>query len=322
MEKLEIFCRNCDIILADDSIVAFYNQSIDSIHLIIKPECVNKTLFTFTLKKLEKKKKKFVSEIILCKQCDFKIGSKANIGPEDQPVFCLRAESIYFIESKSKKKHDFNSETKWKNLKDNFEIFELRDYSNYDKISNVKEVNRKNFISTIFPNENDLVNFNLNLADIPRNYQIELFVKASLSNSIVYLPTGSGKTMVAAMVISLMKQLNPQKKIFFITDRVPLVFQQASYLRHQCDLSVGEFCSENKTLFESQLSCDIYVLTAGFLVNKLLLKKLYLEDCSCLVIDEIHHAKNESLYSKIIENFHKNIDDKYKSRIVGCKTTK
>lgn len=324
MDKLEIFCRNCDRKLADNTIVAFYQQSLNpSIHLIIKPECMNNTLHCFIIKEqTEKKKKKFAPEVIFCKACDIKIGTKANIGPEDRPVLCFRAESIYFIEilSNFRKRSDFNFESKWVKLKNNFQILEFRNYSNFDSSSNAIGVVRENFTVTILPKENDLVDFNIGLyvADIPRWYQTELFVKAALGNSIVYLPTGSGKTMVAAMVISFFKRLNSKKKFFFVVDRVPLVFQQASYLRYQCDLTVGEFCGENKALFESQLDCDIYVLTAGFLVNMLLLKKLYLEDCSCLVIDEIHHAKKGSNFFNLIDQFYDNVDSKYKPRILGC----
>ena len=36
---------------------------------------------------------------------------------------------------------------------------------------------------------------------IPREYQIELFETALKSNTIIFLPTGSGKTFIAAMLI-------------------------------------------------------------------------------------------------------------------------
>ena len=51
----------------------------------------------------------------------------------------------------------------------------------------------------------------------PRDYQRELFY------TLVYLPTGSGKTLIAAMALSCMKKLNPNKLMVFLVHRIPLV---------------------------------------------------------------------------------------------------
>jgi len=171
------------------------------------------------------------------------------------------------------------------------------------------------------PNSMEVFSFNIgsHVEDMPRDYQIELYVCALLENSVIYLPTGAGKTMIAAMVSAYMKKINPEKKICFVTDRIPLVFQQASYLRLQTGLTVGEFCGENKELMNSQLNHDIFVLTADFLINKLFSKEMYLEECSCLIIDEIHHATGEHSFSRLIKEFYKQLEPEYKPRLVGCK---
>ena len=86
------------------------------------------------------------------------------------------------------------------------------------------------------------------------------------------------------MVAVYMKKLNPNKNVIFITDRVPLVFQQAHYFRYQTGLSVGEFCGQNKETFNTDY--DILVFTADLLINLLDNKTLFLEECCCLIVDE------------------------------------
>jgi ERCC4-related helicase len=124
---------------------------------------------------------------------------------------------------------------------------------------------------------------------------------------------------VAAMIVAGMKKLNPKKKIFYVTDRIPLVFQQASYIRYQCCLTVGEFCGENKQFAPSQLEYDALVFTCEFLNNMLFNKELYMEDCACLIIDEIHHACNkEHSFARLIANYYATIDEaEYKPRLIG-----
>ena len=51
-----------------------------------------------------------------------------------------------------------------------------------------------------------------------------------------------------------MRRLNPHKRIFFVCDLILLVFQQAAFVRSKCSqLRVGEFCSENKQVYTSQI---------------------------------------------------------------------
>lgn len=122
------------------------------------------------------------------------------------------------------------------------------------------------------------------------------------------------------MIALEMKRLNPEKKVFFICDRIPLVFQQAAYLRFQCNLIVGEFCGENKDILNSQMISDVFVLTADFFINMLMNKTLYLEDSCLLIIDEIHHAREGHSFSKLIQNFYFTMNNEYRPRIIGCET--
>ena len=67
--------------------------------------------------------------------------------------------------------------------------------------------------------------------DKARSYQMMLFQKAMEGNSLVYLPTGCGKTLIAAMAIECMSYLNPNKVAVFLAPKTPLVQQQFQYLK-------------------------------------------------------------------------------------------
>ena len=69
---------------------------------------------------------------------------------------------------------------------------------------------------------------------------------------------------------------------------------------------------------ESQLNCDVLVFTAGFLMNVIFNKTLDLEDCCCLLIDEIHHAKNSHDFSQLLELYYAKMEPKFRPRVVGC----
>ncbi|OBS16619.1 hypothetical protein FPOA_12753, partial [Fusarium poae] len=76
----------------------------------------------------------------------------------------------------------------------------------------------------------------------PREYQIELFERAKRENTIVVLPTGSGKTLIAALLLRhyLEQELedratgNPKRVAFFVVEKVALCFQQFAVLN--CNL--------------------------------------------------------------------------------------
>ena len=67
--------------------------------------------------------------------------------------------------------------------------------------------------------------------DKPRDYQRGLFLKAMEGNSLVYLPTGCGKTLIAAMAIACMSYLNTEKVAVFLAPKTPLVQQQFNYIK-------------------------------------------------------------------------------------------
>ena len=323
MTGIEIFCSNCNYNLGNEKIFAFYDKISQGIHLIVKIEKRNLLVDKFTLEEDKGKSKSIISSVLVCK-CKEKLGKETNIGPKDEPIFCIKKEAIYFIKSVNgtkRPRQSFDKKTKWAQRLNEFPELELRNIDNFYGTDQPKQLPTvaKIKVPTNFPDPDEIFKFDIAslIYDSPRTYQIELYTAGLLENSIIYLPTGSGKTMVAAMCVAYMKKLNPNKKIFFVCDRIPLVFQQGYYLEQQCSLSVGKFCSESKESTASELKSDILVFTADFLINLLSNKTLYLGDCCLLVIDEIHHAHNSHSFTKLIQLFCDPLESEVKPRIIG-----
>jgi len=81
---------------------------------------------------------------------------------------------------------------------------------------------------------------------IPRQYQEEIFLKAQQKNVIAVLDTGSGKTLISALLIKwIVTQESPQKKvIIFLVPKVPLVEQQSNFIAQHTALRVAQVHSD------------------------------------------------------------------------------
>jgi hypothetical protein len=323
---LTLHCLVCHSEIGNQEHLSIYQESPYNSHLIIKPEKRNSVLNKLVLNQEQcEKKRKFTPNVLFC-LCNSKLGTEACLGPRAEPLLAFKADSIYLMKyaNGAQIRHAFPNKSKWKWTEQIQELpwIEVRNQQNFYGFHIHSNKTLKTFNKTTFPSWKDVSSFNIasHLIDPPREYQIELYLCALINNSVIYLPTGAGKTLIAAMLTVYMKKINPEKKIFFVSDRIPLVFQQASYLRFQTGLSVGEFCGENKQLMSSQLNNEIFVLTADFLINKLVSQEMHLEECSCLIIDEIHHASGEHSFSRLIKEFYKPLDPEYRPRLVGCKS--
>lgn len=158
--------------------------------------------------------------------------------------------------------------------------------------------------------------FPLNLK--PRNYQKELAepgIKGE--NYIVVAPTGSGKTLVAALVISehlKNRRGKEQHKVIFMVRTRALAEQQQLKLEKYIQGARVELCigAEEGTIHEtlSQPYFDIIVCTAGKLAHEIKSGKVSLStQISLVVIDECHHVNDDSLYAKVMESY---LEEKHK----------
>lgn len=123
---------------------------------------------------------------------------------------------------------------------------------------------------------------------------------------IIALPTGRGKTLVAAKVAECVanKRENRGKVVIVLSKSIPLTFQHIRTLTNNCGLCVsqkpfygGVECDWNQELKQYDLLC----FTAGLFLDILNKGSISLLDVCLLIFDEAHHSRKKSDYRKIMD---------------------
>jgi Fanconi anemia group M protein len=138
-----------------------------------------------------------------------------------------------------------------------------------------------------------------------RMYQISIAATALTKNTLVVIPTGLGKTTIAALVIAS-RLLNEDGKVLFLAPTKPLVEQHARFLKRV--LKVEEIVSlsgevppeKRKELWEK---ARIVVSTPQVVENDLLAGRISLEDVILVVFDEAHRAVGNYAYVFIAKEY-------------------
>ncbi|XP_043525578.1 endoribonuclease Dicer [Frieseomelitta varia] len=168
---------------------------------------------------------------------------------------------------------------------------------------------------------------------IPRAYQVELYEIACKENIIVYLPTGSGKTYIAVMLIKklsadIQKSYDEGRKhTVFIVNTLPLVIQQRDYIRRLTGFSCGAFSSEEGVDFwhtkdwNAQLKQhNVLVMTSQILVNALCHGYMSLNRINLIIFDECHRAVNDHPMRQIMQ-FFQNCSKREQPKVLGLSAT-
>ncbi|KAJ1414388.1 Ribonuclease III domain [Sesbania bispinosa] len=147
-----------------------------------------------------------------------------------------------------------------------------------------------------------------------RSYQLEALDKAIRGNTIVYLETGSGKTLIAIMLLRsyahLLRKPSPFIAVFLVP-KVVLVSQQAKALEDHTDLKVGMYWGDLGVDFwgvavwkEQTAKDEVLVMTPDILLNCLRHSFIQLEMIKVLIMDECHHATRNHAYARIMAEFY------------------
>lgn len=149
----------------------------------------------------------------------------------------------------------------------------------------------------------------------PREYQIQLFEKAKSQNTIAVLDTGSGKTLVAVLLLKyilgneLLQRAEGTKPrvAFFLVDSVTLVLQQSAVLRNNLNQKVAHFYGDlgtdlwNHEIWDRHLQDYMVIVCTADILNQALLNgHVKIERINLLIFDEAHHAKKEHPYARYV----------------------
>jgi Fanconi anemia group M protein len=139
-----------------------------------------------------------------------------------------------------------------------------------------------------------------------RMYQVNIAKAASSQSTLVVLPTGMGKTIVALMVIAnVLKKM--QGKVLFLAPTKPLVEQHAQFVKeYLVDVEPLVFTGETPPKKRKELwkESSVIVSTPQVVVNDLISARTKLDDFGLIIFDEAHRATGDYAYVFIAEKYH------------------
>ncbi|MHA2407356.1 MAG: helicase-related protein, partial [Candidatus Ranarchaeia archaeon] len=143
-----------------------------------------------------------------------------------------------------------------------------------------------------------------------RLYQETIVGTASNQNTLVVLPTGLGKTIIAALVAAFRLEKHPSSKIIILAPTRPLVEQHMKVFqsilnipKNQFEILTGSIPPRMRSIKwdEAQILC----LTPQVLENDIITGRYSLDNVAMIVFDEAHRAVGNYAYTFIAEEYQK-----------------
>ena len=166
------------------------------------------------------------------------------------------------------------------------------------EIKKIKEKNDKDIDSYLAQGKIEL-----------RKYQIDISNQCVNKNSLVVLPTGLGKTMIAGIVAAKTLEISPpMSKIIMLAPTRPLINQH-----YDTFLKILEIPKEKFTVLTGKVppvrrfiaykENQIIFYTPQTLRNDLVNRKYTLENACLIIFDEAHHASGDYPYTLIADEY-------------------
>ncbi|EIE24101.1 P-loop containing nucleoside triphosphate hydrolase protein, partial [Coccomyxa subellipsoidea C-169] len=158
-----------------------------------------------------------------------------------------------------------------------------------------------------------------------RAYQVAIVEQALLKNTLVCLPTGLGKTFIAAVVMYNFFRWFPEGKVVFLAPTKPLVHQQMDACQKFMGSSKGNSIvldggvnRENRIVQWDSPHKRIIFATPQTFKNDVCTGVCPLEKITCVVVDECHRAVGKNDAVAVIEKLR---SEGCKFRVLGLSAT-
>jgi Fanconi anemia group M protein len=142
-----------------------------------------------------------------------------------------------------------------------------------------------------------------------RKYQVDIFITCSKSNTLVVVPTGLGKTIIA-LLLSLHRLKIPDTKIIFLAPTRPLVEQHYRTFQNLTNLDTDSLImmtgslvpAKRELLYKESLTKCLF-MTPQILQNDLISNRIALQDVSLIIFDEAHRASGAYAYTFLAKKY-------------------
>jgi len=143
---------------------------------------------------------------------------------------------------------------------------------------------------------------------VPRKYQEDIFLTTASNNTLVVLPTGLGKTLIALMLAINRMIKFPKSKILFLAPTRPLAEQHYHYFqKHLPELFADLILFTGKVKAEIRKkewqNANIIFSTPQCIANDLKNNLYDLNDVSLLIEDECHRCIKNYSYTYIAKKY-------------------
>ena len=137
-----------------------------------------------------------------------------------------------------------------------------------------------------------------------REYQRKIASVATSTNTLVVLPTGLGKTIIAIMVAAEMLERNPESKVMILAPTRPLVLQHLRAFGEGLKLPEGSMAALTGTVDPGEreviwMRSRVIFATPQTVYNDVRHGRVSLQDVVLAVFDEAHRSVKDYTYTKL-----------------------
>lgn len=143
-----------------------------------------------------------------------------------------------------------------------------------------------------------------------RQYQLAVAMRALEENTLVVLPTGLGKTVIA-LLVAASRLLNEGGRVLILAPTKPLVDQHLRFFEStlslpdpqdsDCISFTGDTPPEKRAMLWE--NCRVCCATPQVIQNDVLKGRYSLSDVSLLIVDECHRAVGNYAYTHLTEQY-------------------